>query len=250
LKDGEQHKEGYMDKALELILQLPAIVQTVIVLAVYSLIKGGYITSKFIVKKKKNIGSISDHSECKNFPSLVVMMKDAMYKSSKIQTIKREDTIYDQVNIFENIFEDIFKILKSNYLTLYKNEKSIPIDGILNHIEVKYYLSILRNSQKSLKQLTIKFMKENHFLAKSEAEFRSYIIERSEDYQQALSEYLDYEYDSQNFAVSREKLYKSNMKCMDKINNKLEEFFYKVRDVTISNQKEITALESEIKPFV
>lgn len=231
---------------------LHLIIQILIIIVITYLLKTGIIELplKQYQKKKAINKPFEIHSKCAHFPSLVKMIQDALYKSSKIQTIKREDTIYDQINIFNDLFEDIFKILKSNYLTLYKNHNNVPIDGLLNNIQIKYYLSILRNSHSDFKKLTIKFMKENHFIEKSETEFRTYIAERSEDYQQALTEYLDGEYDSNIFNVSRERLYKSNMKCIDKINVKIEEFFYKVRDVSIKNQKKISDLEAEIKDFV
>ena len=220
------------------------------------LIKLGLIDlllKKYLGKKeiKKEIKTgVQVHETCPHFPSLVLMMREAMYKNIKIYAIKTEETIYDQINIYENTFDDIFKILKSNYLTLFRTEKKIKADGILNHIEVKLYLSLLREAKEPMKKLTIKYMKENHFLEKTEAEYLAYKIERAEDYQQAMSEYFDNVYNSNDFFISREKLYKSNMLCIDKINVKIFAFFDKARIVSKNNQKRIKKLEAEIKPFI
>lgn len=226
------------------------------ILTVY-LIKLGVIDlllKKFLGKKSPKKPEVKPgvqaHEDCPHFPSLVLMMREAMYKNIKMYSIKIEQTIYDQLNLFEDLFDDLFKIYKSDYLTLYKTKKKIKADGILNHIQVKFYLSLLRESKTDMKKLTIKFMKENHFLEKTEVEFLTYKVERAEDYIQALSEHFDDVYNSDDFDVSREALYKSNMLCVDKVNAKIFSFFDKVRIVSKNNQKKIKKLESEIKEFL
>lgn len=232
--------------------QIQTLIIILVVLLVIYLIKKGVldlILKKFLGKKEIK-ADVKAHEVCPHFPSLVSMMRDAMYKNIKIYALKTQETVYDQMNIFENTLDDIIKIRKSNYLTLYKTEKKIKIDGILNHIQVKYYISLLKGSRDPLEAVVLKYMKENHFLEKSEIEFTVYKAERGEKILQEWNEYFDDEYDSDDFDVSREKLYLSDKACDDKIIAKLNLFFDKARMVSKENNKKIKKLEAEIKPFM
>jgi hypothetical protein len=227
------------------------IIFLVLALVLYLIKKGivDLILKKYFGKTETKTGLLA-HETCQHFPSLVGLMQEAMYKNIQIYSIKTGETIYDQINVFENTFDHIFKIMKSNYLSLYKTEKKIKSDGILNEIQVKYYISILRGSFNSMKNLAKKFMKENHFIEKTPIEFKLYKKERIADFQMAMSEYLDDEYDSAIFDISREKLYSANMLCADKINDEYDRFFDRALDISKASQKKIKKLESEIKDFV
>ena len=210
----------------------------------YLVIKGVIKLPKWIQLKKSGK---SIHSTCVHFPSLKLLVTDVLEKSAKIQKILINETISEQMNEGDDLFIDIRDSLKSNYLTLYKEYKKGDKAGLMQENDVLSYIAILNNTESLLKGMTRRFMKKNHFLKKSDSEFRIYVKERTEDYQKALSTYLDEHYSSNRFKVSRELLYESNMKvCFPWIADKAENFFYRVRDIAQSKREKVEKLRTEI----
>ena len=155
------------------------------------------------------------------------------------------------MNEADELFIDIRDILKSNYLKLYRQYNNDEISGLLQKKEVRCYLSMLDNTENLLKGMTRRFVKKNHFLEKTDAEFRIYLTERSEDYQKATSGYLDEHYSTSHFKISREELFESNMReCIPTINKKIETFFYRIRDIARVKQEKVDNLRDQIKDFI
>lgn len=154
------------------------------------------------------------------------------------------------MNEVDELFTDVREILKSNYLTLYRKKKDLDISGLLNEMEVQFYIALIDSSENMLKGLSRRFLKKNHFLDKSEEEFRLYVSKRAEDYQRSFSSYMDEKYNSNMFAVSREELYEWNMEvCYPQILRKVEEFFYRARTISLEKREKVKSLEEQIKDF-
>lgn len=241
---------------IEAIAGLHPTVQMVAILVGFWLIQGGYL----IVKKQKNRkndkeknsrGDLTDHSSCVNFPSLLLLVKNAIDKMAEIQRIQINITISEQMTEFDDLFIDFRKILKSNYMKLYREKSGKSVSGLLNEKDVQHYVSILMALESPLKGVTRRFLKKNHFVEKSEEEFKNYILERTEDYQNEIGDYLDEHYDTNHFLISREELFDSNMKnCREELYKKVDKFFYKVRTISKEKQNEIIKLEEHIEDFV
>lgn len=235
-------------------LQLSDFVQVFIILGILWALKNGLIGpiwKKYFPKKKtEHNHKIESHSACSNFPSLKLLVINAIEKSAEIQRIQINETISDQMNEVDELFTDVREILKSNYLTLYRKKKDLDISGLLNEMEVQFYIALIDSSENMLKGLSRRFLKKNHFLDKSEEEFRLYVSKRAEDYQRAFSSYMDEKYNSNMFAVSREELYEWNMEvCYPQILRKVEEFFYRARTISLEKREKVKSLEEQIKDF-
>ncbi len=219
---------------------------------VYLVIKGIVKLPSWIRTKKepKQTTGINSHMSCANWPSLVLLVRNAINKSAEIQRILMNETISEQMNEVDELYDDFRNILKANYLTLYRKIDNREIGGLLNEKDVQHFISILDSMQSMLKGLSRRFLKKNHFIEKSEEEFRLYIDERTEDYQSAISSFLDERYDSSVFKISREELYESHMTiCKPKLQKKVERFFYKIRSISLEKREKVQSLEKEIGEF-
>lgn len=242
-----------IEDIIKAILELHPTVQILAIFAFIYLVKGGYITVKWFNNKKKPqyTNDINKHAQCANFPSIILIVKNAIAKMARVQFIEINVTISEQMTEFDDLYVDFKKIFKSNYMTLYRKKTKKPKAGILKEKDVQHYIDILSGMESQLKGITRRFLKKNHFLEKSEEEFRLYIDERSEDYQNEISEILDDRYDSDIFIVSREELYESNINnCRVELRNKVEKFFYKVRTISLEKKAEVKKLEEDIEEFV
>lgn len=226
----------------------------IIVAILYGLQKGLFDTLidkiKGNKKPKEHNHKVESHSACNNFPSLKLLVKNAIDKAAQIQYILLNETLSDQMNEVDELFVDIREILKSHYMTLYRTKKDIDIAGLLNEIEVLFYITIVDSSEGMLKGLSRRFLKKNHFLDKSEEEFRIYVSKRAEDYRQAFSSYLDERYNSAMFTISREELFEWNMEMVyPNVLRKVEEFFYRVRTISLEKRQKVKELEEQIRDF-
>jgi len=163
----------------------------------------------------------------------------------------------------------IFFIIFFNYTTLLADEYLISYRYVIKDAviyneqlniskamkkcsgDVQNYINLLGSSDTLLKGMTRRFLKKNHFIEKSDEEFRIYISERTEDYQRAFSQYLDEHYSSSHYTVSREELFESNFaNCVPEMSKKIDTFFYRIRAIAKSQQEKVEKLEADIKDFI
>jgi len=200
-------------------------------------------------KKDRRTSGVSAHTSCPNFPSLQGLVKEAIKNSDKIKDLKYE-TYEDQMKSAREFANDVIDKLKTNYLTMYKPFNEGRIAGLLACTDVKDYYCMLEKAKKPILDAVEVFVRGNHFAEQSEEEYRDYTRERAKKLQKITSEFLNEHYDTDDFKISREELYESNMKLMPVINVIVEAYFYKVRTMAIKTSQEIVILEESIKDFV
>lgn len=223
-----------------------------LLIVVYMVIKG-IIKVPFIPigNKKVGNGQVADHSACSQFPSLRLLVISAIEKSAEIQRIQINDALAEQMNEADDLFVDVRDILRAHFLKLFRAVRGGELAGLLEEPEVHHYVSILDNTETMLKEMTRRYLKLNHFIEKSDEEFRLYIEKRTEDYQKAVSRYLDEHYETSSFTISREELFDSNMQvCLAEIAKKVTDFFYRVRTIAIEKQEQVENLRNDIKEFL
>ena len=202
-------------------------------------------------KKLDENEALGIHVKCANFPSLKLLVMDAIQKSAEIQRILINDTLNEQMNEADDLFIDMRSQMKKTYLKLYKEKTSGIKSNILRNKEVNCYLSLLDNMESPLKGMTRRFLKKNHFLERSDMEFREYIKQRTADYQSAVAEFLDDHYDGGESSISTDELHIVNMKeVYPLMEAKVESFFHKVRKIAEDKREEVVKLRGSIREFL
>lgn len=221
----------------------------VIVALVYGIVKGVIKIPWINIGNKKKEPHVNMHANCPYFPSLQGLVKEAIKNSTKI-TVLQYEVFNDQMKEAREFVNDALDKLKTNYLTLYKPYNDGKIAGLLTHSNVKDYYHILDKMKKPLLGKTEAIVKVNHFTEQDEETYRDFVQVNAKKFQKISSEFLNEMYDSDDFKISREELYESNMKLMPVINNIIADYFYKIRAMAQKTKEEIVILEESIKDFV
>jgi len=201
-------------------------------------------------KKSKSNDVFKTHIKCEYWPNLKNLIVKAIDKGMMIQRIKINEAIAEQMAEADELFVDIKDIIRDNYFKLYKEFRGGEVSGLLDEPDVNKYDVLLDSSESMFKGMTRRYMRKNHFIDKSDEEFRIYIDRRTEDYQKALSKYLNERYLTAHYHIAREVVFESNIRnCMPEVKQKVSIFFYRVREIARAKQLLIDELEEHLEAF-
>jgi len=187
----------------------------------------------------------------KSLPAdIILIIRNAIEKAIKIEHIRINETISEQMNEADILFEDTRKLMRKSFLTLFKQHRKGDINGLIDDPEVKFYLTIVESSETEMKGNLRRIMKKNHFLEKDENGFRTWIKEKTVKLRDIMTDVFDMKYSTKDFTISREELYEKHMKeVMPQVEDLLEGFFYRIREIAREKNDLIRHLEEDIAEF-
>jgi len=228
------------------ILKLLAFIQTMdpeiailyTIIALVGVYKG--IIKLPVLKKTK---SGNPHAGCSNEQNLLRIVDKAVNTVARRIQIEERDTLREQMNAAEVYLMEMKKIMKSAYLTMVKEFRGGQKDGLADLKDVQHYVEILDNMETEVLGKFRRWMKENHFIERSEEEFRIYVDGKIKYIDDFITEILNQRYSSAVFEISREKLYDHNILVPSVAAHELiREFFYKARDISRAKKKLVKEL--------
>ncbi len=198
-------------------------------------------------KKEKSDSPLMDlHRGCKNFTSLSVILEKVMERSDKIIRIKYQDTLYEQMNEAELMWEDVTNLLKDNFAITFDNENA-NVEKSKKVYSVKCYSIIIESMEVEMMGLVRKWMKKNHFMDKSEITYVSYIEEKIGLMHSKMTRLFDDRYEEDRLLVSRDVLRKSMKEnVMPVVSKRGTTFFLRAREIAIEKSKLIKEITDKI----
>jgi len=253
-----------MDYILEFWKSSGALAQLLAILAVIVGFKMGFIKIKtkwFTVGKdreepknkeeiKKGDGSkMSDHESCPKFEYFKKLNREMLQNNTKSVEL-RYDTKEAQTRIAEEFVDEVIDKFKGNYLTLYRPFNDNKISGLLKLENVKDYYCMTEKLSKELNRLLREAIDRNHLAEQNEEEYREYITKKIKKYKRFMTEFYNEHYDTDDFKISREDLYESQIQLLGDISVKTSEFFYRIRNMAQETMGKIEAIEQSIEPLI
>ncbi len=199
------------------------------------------------IKKEGSDSPLRDiHRGCKNYSSLAIILEKVMERSDKIVRIKYQDTLYEQMNDAELMWEDVTNHLKDNFAKTFDIENP-DIEKSEKVYSVKCYILIIESMETEMMGLIRKWMKKNHFIEKSELSYVDYIEEKIGLLHSKMTRLFDDKYEEDKLLINREALRK-NMKenVMPIIHKRGTTFFLRAREISIEKSKLIKEIKDKI----
>ena len=198
-----------------------------------------------ILKNKGSLFSFFHKSKDNKTPFQEVFAR-VLDKSEKIFRIKYHDTIYEQMNEAELMWEDASSKLKDNFMKTYDKYNPESSKEQKRHI-VEVYSLIIDSLELKTVGLIRKWMKKNHFIEKTEIEYTAYTEEKIKILHEKMSRMFDLKYDEDIMLVSREVLRNEMIEnVMPFISKSGQMFFLKAREIAVSKVKLIEELQTSI----
>ncbi len=186
------------------------------------------------------------HKTCPNYSSFQVIIERVMEKSDKIFRLKYQDTIYEQMNEAELMWEKILDILVSHFTKTFDflNPKALKAD---RSFMITSYTTILTSMEVQVLGSIRRYMRKNHFIEKNEVEYDAYIVDKSQLLYDKMIKLFDRTFDEErllvNATVLREDLIDH---CMPEITKIVRTFFLKAKVISLEKHNLIKKLEAEI----
>jgi hypothetical protein len=197
------------------------------------------------IKKAKTLGNYPEsHAACELYPEHLSGLKDQRAIGEKVSRIKYHDTVYDQMIKVRLYAEQVKTILMRHYTKLLQdrglNEKQI------SDAKIDYRKDLKIAIDEACGYLR-KWVKNNHFTDKSDVEFNEYIMLRTAEVMEKVTEVIDAYYLSSVCIIDREELRKSNeTECAPGISQLISKMFFEIREIAEIKQKEIAELEKGV----
>ncbi len=181
------------------------------------------------------------HKGCKNYSSLAIILEKVMFKSDKIVRIKYQDTLYEQMNDAELMWEDVTNSLRDNFTKTFDktNPKAEKAD---RKYAIKCYAIILESMETGMLGLIRKWMKKNHFIEKSELDYVTYMEEKAELLHTKMKRLFDDRYEEDKLMVKATTLRKAmEENSMPVISKRMVTFFLRAK--VIATEKSLLIRE-------
>ena len=206
-----------------------------------------YFVYKGIIKIKwlniKGINKDNPHLNCihnKSFNEIIARSIDlASDRAFKIAHIKFIETIYYQMAEAHLAWITVGDILKDNF---YCQITKIEITVIAKEKAIIHYNMIIDKMEKDIMDIIRGWMKNNHFIEKSEIEFQSYIEDKIKVLIPKISNIIDHGFNRSILCIDMHQLHESALECMPKIGSVAAIFFHKARAISIEKQKLIKTI--------
>ena len=206
----------------------PLIVKIIvaIITIIPSALGGGSILLQ--LKRKKKI-----HSECSLYPDL--LNRDLL--KEKIKDIKDIIILKEQMSVLASADAKILFIIRSEYLKLTENERDID-----------HYDKTLLLAKEEIKDLVRKWLRVNHYTAKTDNDFRTYKSGKITDMIDIVSYHLNRSHKNHFFEVTREALLEHNtLKVIPHAIKIWDKMFDDCREIARDYENKIAGLENELK---
>lgn len=242
--------------AIQQMSPIEAMLVTIVV--IYAVYRGGINLVLPLFKRRKakrllkggeadDASLIDIHRNCKNFASFGIILEKVMEKSDKIFRIKYQETLYEQMNEAELMWDDARDTLKTNFAKTYDkhNHKS---DKVHRMQTFKLYEIIIDSLEVDMVGIIRKWLRKNHFLEKSELQYAAYAEEKASLLLTRMTRLFDDKYDEERMHVKREALRETMTdNALPAINKRIGTFFLRVRAIAFSKEKEIADVEASIE---
>ena len=200
-------------------------------------------------KKDGNGSKISDHEACPKFEYFKKLNREMLQNNTRSVEM-RYDTKEAQTKIAEEFVEEVIDKFKGNYLTIYRPLNDGRISGLLKCENVKDYYCMTEKLSRELNRLLREAIDRNHLAEQTEEEYREYITKKVKKYRRFITEFYNEHYDTDDFKISREDLYESQIGMFGDIAGKTSEFFYRIRSMAQETMEKIEAIEKSIEPLI
>jgi len=236
--------------SLYLIIKTMSPVEAVLSTIIFAfLVYRGYINIPAFLKRKKADAPTDPtdltgiHRSCVNYSSLLIILERAIKDSDEIIQIKYIETVYDQMNLAEEYWSRIRMQLREAFVSL--------LDPSLSSKQAQdakiCYNLILDKLGGELLGLIRKWIKRNHFLEKSEIEFKAYIDQRVGDLEEFFSISIQDIYMPSGIQVDIETLRTFNIEqVMPGIAKELADFFMRARAISAEKAAKIASIKSKL----
>lgn len=213
--------------------------------AVYS----GIIKIKWFKRKKKN--ALNPHIGCVNYESLQKMINTAVEEASRrasdrmyrIIRIKRFETIYEQMNEADLAWIKVSDMLKEHFYE-YVDEQDDLTELEKQHA-VKYYNAVIDTMAIEVKGLIRRWMIKNHFMEKSDIEYKVYVTDKFEALSHKITLLMDYSYLQSLLKIERRELHNKSMELVPQMQAVVNDFFNKARTIAKEKYALVEELEKE-----
>lgn len=224
----------------------------VTVITIYFFYKGGsnyflpFIRNKS-KKKSKEDSLIGIHENCKNFSSVALILEKVMDKSDRIFRIKYQETLYDQMNDAEIVWDSTRDALMENFLLVLHNSPDLIISKSQISDAVYFYGKIIDAMEVDILGVVRRWMRKNHFAEKSHIEYDRYIEEKTRLLEDKISRLFDESYHEDRLLVERPLVQQSfNKNYKEQLHRNIRIFLIKAKTTAVVNLKRIKDIEEEI----
>lgn len=227
----------------------PIVAVMATIMTIYFLYKSGSnIIPKIIGKKKieEKCTLLDAHKNCINYPSVANILERVMEKSDRIFRIRYQETLYEQMNDAELLWDAARDDLMANFLLVLKDQ-----DFVITKAEIPsalfIYSKIIDSMEVDVLGVIRRWMRKNHFIDKSEIEYDQYIEEKIELLHDKIVRLFDESYNDDKLLIERSLLRDSfDIKYFASIQKRARIFFLKAKATAHESARRIAEIEEEI----
>ena len=210
---------------------------------------GANLIPKFkkVKDKKEESHSLLDlHRPCQNFTSFQVIIERVMVKSDQIFRLKYQDTLYEQMNEAELLWDGTKDLLRLNFAKTFDLENpKLPKEQ--RFASVDCYSNIIDSVETEILGLIRRWMRKNHFMEKSEIEYETYITEKTKLLYDKMTRLFDDRYNEDRILVKRDVIKRTMTEnSLPTVTKNIHAFFLKAKATAREKDKEIKKLEAAI----
>ena len=220
-------------------LQTP--IQILVIVTLVYLVKGGtFDLPKYLIGKKKKSKT---HETCDNYADHMSLLEKERLKGYKIAEIKYKSLLFEQMTKVEILVNKIKLMMTKEFSMLIdsmdisekrKSDAKVLYEGI-----VKW---ALEDAQGYLKG----WIKDNHFVEKTDVAFQEYIQKRTVEANEVISDGIDRYYIKSIFHVDRDDLKRANdVNLLPRITPMVSIMFIEVRSIAEEKIELIKQIEEE-----
>lgn len=228
----------------------PIVAVMATVMTIYFLYKSGSnIIPKVLGKKKplKNSGLMDLHRNCANSTSIAVILERVMDKSDKIFRIRYQETLYEQMNDAELMWDNSRDALMENFLKVLNDDPDVlPTKNEIN-ASVFLYGKIIDSMEVDILGIVRRWMRKNHFADKTSIEYEAYIDDKTKLLHDKVVRLFDESYNEDRLLTPRLDVKKAfDADHMSEVNKGIRTFFLKAKATAEESARRIAVLEEEI----
>lgn len=220
------------------------------IMVIYFFYRSGANFIPFLKSKSKkkcdDESLIGLHKDCKNFASFGVILEKVMGKSDKIFRIRYQETLYDQMNEAELMWDTVRDLLIENYLAVLNSHELVITKAEINSA-VYFYGKLIDGMEVDILGVVRRWMRKNHFADKAPIEYEAYINDKTKLLRDKVMRLFDESFDETRFLLPRSEIrdaFATNY--LNTVEKGVHTFFLKAKATAEENLKRIKEIEEEI----
>lgn len=202
-----------------------------------------YVASKLGIKQKKAGDYPKGHEACSLYPEHQKALEKKESITEQITVIKYIDTVYEQMAKVGSYREKVHKILFDTY------KLKLPEHGLSETQRKAALVSYKKDLKIALDDVQgyyRKCVKENHFTEKTDVDFNTYVIDKTDDGADRLGDAFDAYYLQSVCIVDREELRTINKsECLPRIKELMSQMFFEIREIAEKKENLIKEIQEE-----